>query len=214
MLRNVCVMVDIATNRDAPTGHTTGTTDPGHRIRTSRFPARDTQPAPAGVSPRAATAARYLLAVVRLGLGFIFLWAFLDKLFGLGHDTVSAKSWIHGGSPTEGFLGSAAAGPFTGFYHSIAGTTWADWSFMATLLAIGVALILGVGMRLAAAGGAVLTVLMWSVVLPPDSNPFLDDHLVYAVVLVVLALLGAGRTLGLGRPWADTPLVRRLSWLT
>jgi thiosulfate dehydrogenase [quinone] large subunit len=43
---------------------------------------------------------------------------------------------------------------------------------------------------------------------------FMDDHLIYAAVLVVLAVLGAGTTLGLGRRWAATPLVRRNTWLT
>jgi thiosulfate dehydrogenase [quinone] large subunit len=162
---------------------------------------------------RTAPAARYLLAGIRLALGWLFLWAFLDKTFGLGHDTTSAKAWIHGGSPTRGFLGSATKGPFTGFYHSLAGTTYADVLFMVALAAIGTALILGIGMWLAAIGGAVLTVLMWSAVLPPASNPFLDEHLIYAAVLVALAYLGAGRALGLGRPWAATPLVRRLPWL-
>ena len=65
-----------------------------------------------------------------------------------------------------------------------------------------------------AGAGALLTVMMWSAVLPPDSNPFMDDHLVYAAVLPVLALLGAGMTLGFGRVWAATPLVRRATWLT
>jgi thiosulfate dehydrogenase (quinone) large subunit len=37
----------------------------------------------------AATAARYVFAGVRLALGWTFLWAFLDKLFGLGHETTS-----------------------------------------------------------------------------------------------------------------------------
>ena len=165
-------------------------------------------------SERTASVARYLLAGVRLALGWLFLWAFLDKLFGLGHDTTTAHAWLNGGSPTKGFLGSGATGPFTGFYHFLAGTAFADWLFMGALLAIGVALILGVGMRLAAGAGAVLTVMMWSVVLPPDSNPFMDDHLIYAAVLVLLVLLGAGNTLGLGRIWAATPWVRRLPWLT
>ena len=44
------------------------------------------------------------LAGLRIATGFIFLWAFLDKLFGLGYSTASAKSWIHGGSPTKGYL--------------------------------------------------------------------------------------------------------------
>jgi thiosulfate dehydrogenase (quinone) large subunit len=37
--------------------------------------------------------------------------------------------------------------------------------------------------------------------------------LIYAAVLVVLALLGAGNTLGLGRVWSSLPLVRRAVWL-
>lgn len=85
--------------------------------------------------------------------------------------------------------------------------------FMGALAAIGTALILGIGMRLAAAGGALLTVMMWAVVLPPASNPIMDDHLVYAALLIVLALLGAGNTLGLGRAWAAVPLVHRTGWL-
>lgn len=162
---------------------------------------------------RSDTAVRYTLAVVRLTLGWIFLWAFLDKLFGLGHDTTAAKSWINGGSPTKGFLGSAAKGPFGSFYHSLAGNGAIDVLFMAALLGIGAALMLGIGMRLAASAGALLTVMMWSAVLPPASNPFIDDHLVYAGVLIALALLAAGNTLGFGRMWARTPLVQRASWL-
>lgn len=77
------------------------------------------------------------------------------------------------------------------------------------LLAIGVALILGIGMRIAAASGAVMLVMMWSAVLPPANNPFMDDHIIYAPVLVGLALIGAGRTLGLGRAWERLPLVQR-----
>jgi thiosulfate dehydrogenase (quinone) large subunit len=173
------------------------------------------EPAPmttTAADARSATAARYLLAGIRIALGWVFLWAFLDKTFGLGFATTSAKAWVNGGSPTDGFLGSAK-GPFSGFYHSIAGTGLANVLFMAGLLAIGVALILGIGMRLAAVGGALLTVMMWTAVLPPSSNPFMDDHLVYAAVLIVLALLGAGNTLGLGRRWAAIPLVQRVSWL-
>lgn len=163
-------------------------------------------------SPRAATAAWYLLAGIRVALGWIFLWAFLDKAFGLGFATPSERSWFNGGSPTNGFLNSAK-GPFSGFYHSIAGTGIADVLFMAALLGVGLALLLGVGMRIAAGAGALLTVMMWSAVLPPTSNPFMDEHLIYAAILIVLVLLGAGNTFGLGRIWAATPLVQRAPWL-
>jgi thiosulfate dehydrogenase [quinone] large subunit len=54
---------------------------------------------------------------------------------------------------------------------------------------------------------------MWSVALPPETNPFLDEHLISAAVMVGLALVGAGRTLGLGGRWEKLPIVRRLPWL-
>src|SRR5436190_898216 len=82
-----------------------------------------------------------LWGIARLGLGWIFLWPFLDKLFGLHHETPSANAWIHGGSPTSGFL-SHATGPFAGVFHSFAGQAWADWGFMLGLLFIGSALLL------------------------------------------------------------------------
>jgi len=161
---------------------------------------------------RSATMARYILAGIRISLGFVFLWAFLDKVFGWGFATTPAKSWIDGGNPTKGFL-TGSKGPFSGFFHTIAGTPFANAMFMTALAAIGTALILGIGMRLAAIGGAILTIMMWAVVLPPASNPILDDHLIYAAVLIVLALLGVGNTLGLGRAWTATPLVQRAPWL-
>ena len=190
-------MVDIARDHD--------TAIPTHRsVGAARRPSPNASERPI---------VRYLLAGIRLALGWIFLWAFLDKCFGLGHDTPTGKSWVNGGSPTRGFLGSAAKGPFASAYHSLAGTTFADVMFMAALLAIGVALILGIAIRLAAAAGALLTVLMWTVVLPPAGNPLIDDHLVYAAVLILLALMRAGDTLGLGRYWAGRPLLRRAPWL-
>jgi thiosulfate dehydrogenase [quinone] large subunit len=162
---------------------------------------------------RRSKATRFTLAGLRLALGWVFLWAFIDKMFGLGLATPEKNAWINGGSPTKGFLGNAVAGPFEGIYHSIAGAVWADWLFMIGLAAIGTALILGIGMRLAAAAGGLLLVLMWTAVLPPENNPFMDDHLIYAGVLAVLALTAAGDTLGLGKTWTRLPLVQRLPWL-
>lgn len=156
---------------------------------------------------------RYVGGALRLSLGWVFLWAFLDKLFGLGHETPSKGAWIHGGSPTQGFLAFAAKGPFKDIYHNIAGQAWADWLFMIGLLGIGAALILGVAMRLAAGTGALLLVLMWTAVLPPDNNLFMDDHLIYAMTLVLLAALGAGRWLGLGEKWEQLPIVTKRPWL-
>lgn len=154
-----------------------------------------------------------LLVALRLALAWEFLWAFLDKTFGLGFATPGERAWIHGGSPTNGFLSNSADGPFASFYTAIAGATWADWLFMLGLAGIGLALLLGVGMRVAAASGAVLMVMMWSVALPPETNPFLDTHLIEALVLILLAAAHAGDRFGLGRWWARTPVVRAAPFL-
>jgi len=169
--------------------------------------------------PRLSASARRVLAVLRIAFGFTFLWAFLDKTFALGFSTGTSPegtvdrfgdaAWIHGGSPTEGFLAFGAEGPFKDFYNSIAGAAWADWLFMIGLLGIGVALTLGVGMRIAAAGGALLYVLMWTVVLPPENNPVIDDHILGALTLIALALVYAGDTWGLGRRWSSTDAVQK-----
>ncbi|MGX1548186.1 hypothetical protein [Streptomyces adustus] len=170
------------------------------------------------------TTQAYAFAALRLLTGFVFLWAFLDKTFGLGYATPSGRSWLDGGSPTQGFLGSVAAGPMRSTFHSWAGAAWADWLFMLGLLGIGVALVAGVALRLAAAAGTLMMALMWMAEWPPakhladgsasmSTNPFVDYHLVYAVALIALAAASAGDVLGLGRIWTALPLVRRSRWL-
>ena len=156
------------------------------------------------------------LAVLRVATGFVFLWAFLDKTFGFGYATPSAKAWINGGSPTKGFLSSVEAGPFQGMFHSLAGTTFANLTFMIDLLAIGVAMILGIGLRVAAIAGALMMALMWLAEWPlasGSSNPIVDYHVIYAISGVVVALTYAGYTWGLGRWWARLPLVQKNHWL-
>jgi thiosulfate dehydrogenase (quinone) large subunit len=155
----------------------------------------------------------YVLAGLRLLTGFVFLWAFLDKTFGLGYATPSGKGWLDGGSPTRGFLGGVAVGPMESVFHSWAGDAWADWLFMAGLLGIGVALTLGIGMRIAAAAGALMYALMWAASLPLENHPFIDDHVIGAVTVVTLALLLAGDTWGLGQRWARSGIVRRYAAL-
>ena len=161
------------------------------------------------------TAAR-ALAVLRISTGFVFLWAFLDKTFGLGYSTPEARAWINGGSPTKGFLSNLDVGPFQGFFNSLAGTTFANWAFMLGLLGIGVALILGIGLRIAAGASIAMMALMWLAEWPlakGSSNPITDYHFIYAVTGVVLALTYAGHTWGLGKWWASLPFVQKNRWL-
>jgi len=157
-------------------------------------------------------AARRALAVLRIMFGFYFLWAFLDKTFGLGFSTPAERAWVNGGSPTRGFL-SGVEGPFAGIYNAIAGNALIDILFMVGLLGIGLALILGIGMRVAAVSGSILYVLMWTAALPMTTNPILDDHITGAMTLIVLALTAAGTTWGLGSWWAGRPVVQKNRWL-
>ena len=156
---------------------------------------------------RAARVVGITAAVTRITLGFVFLWAFVDNLCGLGLATPAERAWTAGGAPTAGFL-SGVEGPFGGFFQSMAGQVWADWLFMGGLLGIGLALTAGIAMRIAGASGALLLVFMWMASLPLENNPFMDDHLVYALVLVLLAALRAGDIAGLGARWRQLPVVR------
>lgn len=84
---------------------------------------------------------------------------------------------------------------------------------MIGLLGIGLALTLGIGMRIAAVAGALLYLLMWLASLPLDNNPFIDDHLLGAITVVVLAVTYAGDHWGLGRAWSRLGVVRNRGYL-
>jgi thiosulfate dehydrogenase (quinone) large subunit len=178
----------------------------------------------AETGPRISGATAKVLAVTRYAMGFVFLWAFLDKTFGWGYATASERAWINGGSPTKGFLSNVAVGPFESTFNSWAGDALADWLFMLGLLGIGVALFLGVGMWLAAVTGTVLMLFMWAAEWPlakhtsagdptMSTNPIVDSHIIYALVLIILALTSAGTVWGFGKVWAKTPFVKRNRWL-
>ena len=171
--------------------------------------------------------------LLRIAMGWTFLWAFLDKAFALGFGTgrqedgtidffAKGAAWFNGGSPTEGVFAYALRGPFKGFYQTIGGVEmtqngpvatgngWIDVVYMLSMLLIGLGLIFGIGTRLAAfAGIAWMAIFYTATAVWPAFNPFLDEHWVYAIVLVGIALVGAGRYLGLGRWWERTPFVRR-----
>ena len=171
-------------------------------------------------------AARKALAVLRISFGLTFLWAFFDKLLALGFatgvnpqtgavDRFGGSAWINGGSPTEGFLkfGVNPDSPFAGLFNNLAGYAIVDWLFMLGLLGIGVALTFGIGIRLAGVTGALLYLMMYAAVMVPENNPVLDDHLLGAISVVVLALTLAGDTWGFGKAWARTSAVRRNAFL-
>jgi thiosulfate dehydrogenase (quinone) large subunit len=177
--------------------------------------------------PITTTAGQKWSGVVRILLGFTFLWAFLDKTFGWGYSTTDG--WLFGtgkGNPTAGFLkfGVNPNGPFHTFYTNLAPSSpggIVNWLFMGALLGAGITLVFGVAMRIGCIGSALLLISMFLAVAPwakyedkggstvASNNPLLDEHIIYAATLMVLMFIRAGRYWGLGRWWeSKTP-----SWL-
>jgi thiosulfate dehydrogenase [quinone] large subunit len=169
-------------------------------------------------------------------MGWTFLWAFVDKLLALGFATgrledgtidffAKGSAWLNGGSPTVGFIGFGTDGSpiqsvlhtLTGFQMTDAGPqvgAWVDWVYMASMLLIGLGLILGIGTRIAAVGGIIWLALFYGAgAIWPENNPFLDDHVVYAVILVGLILANAGRYYGLGKAWQRVGFVKDRKYL-
>ena len=175
-----------------------------------------------------------VVGILRLAMGWTFLWAFLDKAFALGFSTgrilndagqtvkidfFGPDAWIKGASPTAGAVAFALKGPFadniqaiTGYHMTQAGPQvagWLDWVYMISLLLIGLGLITGVMTRLAAVGGIIwLATFYLGTAIWPEHNPFLDEHVIESVVLVGLILANAGRYYGLGKVWQRYALVR------
>lgn len=184
-------------------------------LNTSRFEAPGTSAEAATTGTRGGHIA---LAVLRLATGFIFLWAFLDKTFGLGFSTPQDRAWINGGTPSQGFLKSdSVVGPMKGFFESIASPT-TDLLFMLGMLGIGVAVMLGIGLRVSAVAGSVIMVFMYLAEWPftpnaGSTNPLVDYHIIYALALIVIAACSAGDYWGFGKTWKALPLAKSQRWL-
>lgn len=164
--------------------------------------------------------------VLRILLGWSFIWAFLDKLFGLGFATCRLESggidfgcdaaMISGGSPTYGFLTFGTQGSHLGEWFDWMGSSgpdainFTDWLFMAVLLLGGLSMMLGVAVRIGAVGSALLVFMMflagnvW-----PEHNPVNDSHIIETVVYLGIAYVGPGRFALQG--WVDDrfPALRR-----
>ena len=156
---------------------------------------------------------KYIWGALRIAMGWIFLWAFFDKLLGLGFATTAENAWIAGGSPTLGFLSFGTGTLFGGFFQSLAGFAIVDWLFMLGLLFVGLALILGIGVKLAGYVGAFMMFLMWLAVLPLANNPIIDDHIIYLIIMLGFTVVNTDDWFGLGKIWANTKLVKKYKFL-
>jgi thiosulfate dehydrogenase [quinone] large subunit len=148
------------------------------------------------------------VAVGRIVVGVIFLWAGLEKIIGTGLGTWSAKGFLEfGSSGTLGWpfvTGQVAEGtvfnPTHDFWVGLAGneTAMTVIGFLVPLgqVGIGIALILGLLTRFGAAMGA-LMMLFFFVAAWDFQFGIVNQHLTYAVVTLGLGVVGAGNYYGL-----------------
>lgn len=154
-----------------------------------------------------------ILSSLRVALSFIFLWAFFDKLFGLGFATLPDKSWLAGVSPTAGFLTFGVEGFFSPIFHTLSGNALVDILFMGGLLLIGLCLILGVGTKIACYSGILMMGLIYLSLFPPENNPLIDEHIIYIIVLLLLSQKPNSSHLPLNHWWRKTSLVKKYPFL-
>ena len=156
----------------------------------------------------------YMVGILRIVYGFYFLYTFIDKAFGAGYPTPRSKSWINGNSPTYGFL-HFNSGTFKDIFNPMADSVLVQWLFMMGLLGIGLALILGIGTRIAGYSGALMMSLMYLASLPfamlgDAHNPIIDDHILYLVVFLFVATYrNVGNHLGFGAKWQNLEIVKK-----
>lgn len=162
-----------------------------------------------------------ILGVLRIAMGFLFLWPFLDKLFGLGFGTSPANSWLAGASPTQGYLsfyGVNQNSPFAFLFNDTLGSMYqlVDIAFMGMLLFAGVGLITGVFVRLSSLSTIIFMVSVYlsAWIINPEVgtavyNPLIDDHIIYAIILAFFIFVPVGNYLGLGERWSKLSIVEK-----
>lgn len=150
----------------------------------------------------------YALAVFRILSGWIMLWPFFDKLFGLGFQTSPGGGYIDGVSPSS-YVVYVADGVFKEFYTSLAGNWVIDVVMMAALLVLGVTLISGITSKLTTFGMCAFLLVMYSLCIPPTDNPIIDYHILLLVGILATYFLGGYEKLSLHPWWSGTWIVKR-----
>ena len=158
------------------------------------------------------------IAVLRIGVGVIFLWAGLEKLMApepftaagvLQFGTAGSLGWpLVSGEVAEG----PVFNPSQAFWAGLA-TNDATMSVINVLvpfgqLGIGIGLILGLLTRFSAAMGTLMMLFFFFAAWDFEFG-IVNQHLTYALVTAFLGLIGAGNYYGLdgmiadsGPPWA------------
>ena len=130
-----------------------------------------------------------LLFILRVAFGILFLYAGISK--------ISNPEWT-----AAGFLTNAQTfSDFYGWFASSANIGWVNFLNQWGQVAIGLGLVTGTFTTTAAYSGALMMILYYFPVLDfpyiGEHGWLIDDHLLYALTLVLLAQLHAGQIYGL-----------------
>lgn len=150
----------------------------------------------------------YVLAAFRVLAGWIMLWPFFDKMFGLGFQTPHGGGWIDGVSPSS-YVVYVADGVFKDFYTSLAGNFVIDVVLIAALLVLGVTLTLGVASKLTTFGMCAFLLVMYSLHIPPSDNPVVDYHILLVFGVLATYFLGGYDKLSLHPRWREARIVKK-----
>ena len=147
-----------------------------------------------------------IVSVIRISLGWICLYAGATKLFDPDWSSAGYLKSAESFSSFFGWLASPEVLPVVDFMN--------EWG----LTLLGISLILGLFVRLSSYLGAALMILYYLPVLAfpyAGAHSFLiDDHIIYALVFLLLAELRAGRTFGLDTKFRKTDFARKYKGLS
>ena len=147
-------------------------------------------------------------AVLRVVVGIIFLWAGLEKAVGAGLGTWSAEGFLKfgttgtlgwpfvSGEPAEGTVFNPTHGFWVALANDPTALTIIDYLVPLGQIGIGISLVLGLLTRFGAAMGTLMMAFFF-VAAWEFQFGIVNQHLTYAVVLLTIAGLGAGRYYGL-----------------
>lgn len=140
------------------------------------------------------------LVILRLTLGWLFFYAGITKIL---NPDWSAEGYIRGAKNFSFFYNlflNSSVLPVINFLN--------EWG----LLLVGIALLLGIFVRVYSAVGILLMVLYYFVLaFPyPNANSFIvDDHIIIIAGLLVLSAFSAGRVWGLEKWCSKLPVCSR-----
>jgi thiosulfate dehydrogenase [quinone] large subunit len=132
---------------------------------------------------------RIMLVLLRLGFGWLFLYAGATKVLNPAWSAAGYLKSAHTFTGLYEWLASPAILPLTNILN--------EWG----QVLIGLALIIGIGVPVAAFAGALMMLLYYFPILQfpyPNAHSFLvDEHIIYILGLLLLAAFRAGSVWGL-----------------